>query len=149
MFRANTEHTPTRRKFLGQIAGGAAVVAVAASAASLAQAVQPENADAELIVLCAQFDDLQRRTNAVFETADDDDEQDALIAPLHGAQNDLAERICSMRATTSAGFSALAATIALAAPEMVDEEHVCDAPGGLLAMLLRDLTANSVDGGAA
>jgi hypothetical protein len=49
MSRAGSNHTPTRRKPLGHIAGGAAVVAVAAGTTGLAQAAQPDNTDAGLI----------------------------------------------------------------------------------------------------
>jgi hypothetical protein len=119
-------HTPSRRKFLVHLAGGAAAVAVVAGVSTVVQAapVTPAdciNADAELIALCAKFDVLQRQSLAVFETTDDDDEQDAALAPLWDGQNDLVDRITELRATTTAGFIALANTLALHSPEMVEE----------------------------
>jgi hypothetical protein len=145
MPRADFEHTPTRRKFLGHIAGATAIVAVTAGTAGFAQGAQPGNSDAELIALRAEFDDLQRQSIVVFETIHDDDEQDAALAPLWDGQNDLVDRITELRATTTAGFIALANTLALHSPEMVEEAAGLD--GAMLAMLLRGLSTAGAAGG--
>jgi hypothetical protein len=70
MPKAEIEHTPTRRKFLGHLAGGAAVAAVAAGVSTVAQAapvVAPndDNPDADLIALCARFDAAQREIDVL------------------------------------------------------------------------------------
>jgi hypothetical protein len=147
MPKADMEYTHPRRKFLGHIVGGAAVVAVAAGAASLAQAVQPENADAELIALCAQLDDLERHGLEMYDAYNSkvQDPPDEALAPIRDEQAEIVERITQMRATTTEGFIALANTIVLVSPELIDN------PGGfvddVLAMLLRDLSAVGAAGG--
>jgi len=144
MPKAETDNTHSRRKFLGHLAEGAAVVAVASGASSIAQPAAADladgnNRDAELIALCALHDDLQRQQDALFIEyfAKGIDVPDELLRPLHR----VTPAILEMRATTPAGFMALARTLALYAPEMIEDP--IGRPQKMLAMLLRDMTAAS------
>ncbi len=69
----------------------------------------PMHDDAELIRLCGEFMELERRINALYHgpaQIADDRERDAAIEPIHGAQVPLVAAICDMRATTVDGYRA-------------------------------------------
>jgi hypothetical protein len=150
MPKANANHIPSRRNFLGHLAGGAAVATVVASTAHIARAVPAGNPDAELISLCAEFDALELRGLALYQIYNSkvQDPPDALLWPIRDEQDELLKCIVQKRATTDAAFRALANTIVLASPELMDD-NMGGFMDGVLRMLLRDLTANSLTDGAA
>jgi hypothetical protein len=126
-----------RRRTLATLAAGTA----AALAAPIAGNAAP-NPDARLIDLCAQFDANEQLYLSYYSGGaneiTDDDERDAVVDPLQEAQRALVEQITSQRATTIAGFTAVARSLGLwdsqiGAPE--DHDTINDK---LIAMLVRD-----------
>ena len=107
--------SPTRRTLLAGVAGAAATLAV------IAPAPASENPDAELLDLLAQFDALERQIfpgDPLPETIEAEDKRDRAVAPLRARQDALLSRICTMRATTPAGWQARARSYLLWDDEM-------------------------------
>jgi hypothetical protein len=120
MPKADAKHTSSRRKFLGDLAGSAAVVAVAAGASSIAQAstVEGPHPDAELIALCAELEAAARgiyEANAADENGDPPFET---TAPFYDRIDDLAEQVMTRVPVTLDGFRALARAIYVNDPEL-------------------------------
>ncbi len=134
MREADSKHKPSRRTFLGRLTGGAAVVAVAASASTIAHAApapQPGNPDAELIALCAEFDAIEREMMAAYDlfSEDQEDELWEYLKPFHERMDGVMDRITVYRITTLAGFQAVARTALLSVPdalEFLEEPYFLD-----------------------
>ena len=144
---AGSENTPTlpvaRRRLLATAAGLAAALA---PAAALAAASSP---DAELIRLCGEFERAATPHHGPYSEGatpiEDDNERAEAIAPLSDAQDELLDRICTLRATTLAGIKARAKTLVLFVP---DKAECADEEGGyvderMIAALLRDLVGRA------
>ena len=104
-----------------------------------------DNPDRELIAVCAEFDAIERHINSHYaggsRNIEDDEERDAVIEPFQEAQDPLLERIVALRATTPAGFTARARTLALwnlDATRKIGPDHYLE--DRMLAALLRDMT---------
>jgi hypothetical protein len=140
MPKADSEHTPTRRKFLGHLAAGTAAVAVAAGASSVSQAapLTQSNPDAELIALCAQHDEIEARSNALWKAHPDiPDWLDDVFGDLYDDQHDIGRDILDLEVTTLAGAIAVAKTFAAYRSDWLDEP--CDRNHQFIAMLVRGL----------
>ena len=100
-----------RRELLGAVGFSGLAAVAAAGFARPDQSAIPAQAspDAELIALCARFDELERQINATFGTMEDEHAEDVLRVPMQEAQELLFERIMSLRATTIEGHRARAA----------------------------------------
>ncbi len=105
---------PLRRALLtrGAAAALAAGIATATGAASA-------NPDAELVGLCAEFDALERRVDALFEgvSALDFDAADAAACVIEVDQRGVLDRICTLTPTTDEGCRAVARSLAVLAPD--------------------------------
>ncbi|MDQ2801891.1 MAG: hypothetical protein M3Y41_04075, partial [Pseudomonadota bacterium] len=98
--------------------------------------------DAELVRLCAEFTELERRSRALFEgpaRIDDDNARTVAIEPIHDAQMPLVAAICELRATTTDGFRALAEAAVTWAPDLL-EPIGASMSDELIVRLLSDLT---------
>jgi hypothetical protein len=135
----------TRRGLLAVLAGAAATSTIVAPKASSAV----ESPDAELIDLLAQFDALEREIypdGPLPQTIEAEDERDLAVAPLRARQDALLGRICSMRATTPAGWQARARSYLLWDNEMPQAIAAGDDPTAydedrMITALIRDMTA--------
>jgi hypothetical protein len=103
MPKADNEHTSSRRTFLGHLAGGAAVVAVAAGVSTGLQAVPvvapgDGNPDAELIAFCAEHDVLECRARSLYEFYYEvgEDPPDELLLPIRDEQDPILDRILDL-----------------------------------------------------
>ncbi len=107
-----------RRAFL---AGGVAATASAAVMASIESATGAPSvsSDAELIALCADFDALERRIDALFEgvSALEFDAADAAACVIEVDQRQVLDRICALTPATDEGCRAVARSLALLAPD--------------------------------
>jgi hypothetical protein len=107
---------------------------------AVAAAQQP---DAELIRLCGQFVALEHRMEGFFiggaTPIVDDDERDVARAPLEEEQEELAARMCAMRATTLAGLVARANALVIWAPDLAEGAEGDHLDKQMLAALLRDM----------
>ena len=107
-----------RRAFL---AGGVAATASAAVMASVESATGAPSvsSDAELIGLCAEFDALERRIDALFEgvSALEFDAADAAASVIEVDQRRVLDRICALTPATDEGCRAVARSLALLAPD--------------------------------
>lgn len=119
----STTPAPSRRSLLA--AGPLAAIAAAMPSITLGQ-VQGEQ---ELIALCAEFDALERKS---IESGCD----------VAGEQAALAERIIATPPQTLEGFRALARSIVLWAPDMLDNSagELGGLHGDLNSAMLRALT---------
>lgn len=111
---ASAPAKPSRR---GVLASAAGLLAFGGTTAAV-QAAPGAHPDAELIALCAAFDDLERRYRASFDRdssayVEDDDERDRVNDLIREAQDPLEERICAIRATTLDGWRARVRSILL------------------------------------
>jgi len=131
-----------RRRTLASLAAGTA----AALAAPLAAMASP-NPDARLIDLCRQFDENERHYLSIYpggaNAISDDDERDAIADPLQEAQRIMVEEITNHRATTLAGFTAVARSLGLWDSQIGAPEHHDTINDKLVAMLVRDARAMS------
>lgn len=117
------------------------VAATAATAAASVGMAQAAAADAELIALCAQFDENERRYIALYAddlAIEDEAARDAIAEPIQAEQRDLAERITSYRITTLAGFAAVARSLGLWDSTIGEPEDHGGINEMLTAMLVRD-----------
>ncbi len=107
-----------RRAFL---AGGVAATVSAAVMASVESATGAPSVgpDAELIGLCADFDALERRIDALFEgvSALEFDAADAAACVIEVDQRQVLDRICALTPATDEGCRAVARSLALLAPD--------------------------------
>jgi hypothetical protein len=139
-----TAETPstTRRTLLAGLAGAAATLAV------IAPAPASENPDAVLLDLLAQFDALERQIfpgDPLPETIEAEDERDRAMAPLHARQQALLAQICSIRATTPAGWQARARSYLLWDNEMpkaiaAGDDSTAYYDDRMITALIRDMT---------
>jgi hypothetical protein len=120
-------------------------VAITAGTATIAEAsptMPPDssNPDAELIAACAEFDVLERRFHAA-HCMGGPAQLDSFY--LHEERAAALDHITSMRATTGAGFAALASTLRLFAEDLVEKTADDYWDDRLIGMLLRDMTATT------
>ena len=115
-FNADMSTNRLRRALL--TGSAAAVAAMATGAVALAGAA-PAGSDAELIALCADFDALERRIDALFEgvSALDFDAADAAACVIEVDQRRVLDRICALTPVTDNGCRALARSLTLLAPD--------------------------------
>lgn len=115
----NPHSTPTSRRSL--IAAAPAAVLLAGAAAAPAAA----NPDAELIGLCADFDVLERRIDALFDdvSAHTFEAADAAACVIEVDQHRLLNRICALTPSTDEGCKTVARSLALLAPDYADPAH--------------------------
>jgi hypothetical protein len=133
---------PTRRTILARLPAAALASSAVLSTAALAV---DRDADAELIRLCAEHDQLERQRLAIFETGpktmEGDRERDKAIEPITDKQEALLARFHPIQATTFAGIVARARTLILWDPEILDVDEGCCPDEILIAGLLRDILA--------
>jgi hypothetical protein len=131
-----------RRRTLASLAAGTA----AALAAPLAAMASP-NPDARLIDLCRQFDENERHYLSIYpggaNAIDDDDQRDRVADPLQQAQRIMVDEITSHRATTLAGFAAVARSLGLWDSQIGEPDDQDGINDKLIAMLVRDARAVS------
>jgi len=126
-----------RRKTLASLAAGTA----AAMMAPITAMASP-NPDARLIDLCRQFDENERHCLSMLpggaNAVDDDQERDRIAGPLREAQQIMAQEITSQRATTLAGFAAVARSLGLRDLQIGEPDDHDGINDKLIAMLVRD-----------
>lgn len=110
---SRTERPPSRRRLLASTAAALATGAAIATAAHAAPVASPGGAggDAELIALCAEFDDCERQLEALYNVHLEDDPPEEL--PLMDREAELARRIRGMRVNSADGILAIARSIAV------------------------------------
>lgn len=100
--------------------------------------------DAELLTLCQRFDGLQRQIMDLFDDEDsmDDEVRERIIAGIDRQQAPILERMMAIKATTPAGITARVRTLAMWAPDAMENDGPdCMWNERMLAALLRDLMA--------
>ncbi len=114
MSKAVDTSTTSRRRLLA-----AAPPAVLALSSTAFAAPIASNPDAELIGLCADFDALERRIDALFEGASalEFDAADATACVIEVDQRQVLDRICALTPATDEGCRAVARSLALLAPD--------------------------------
>lgn len=139
MPKAKTNNTLPRRTFIERVAGGALLAGIAPAAPAATMA------DAGLLTLCGEFDNLERAIQAsLFAGAGqiaNAAEGDRFRLPLHDRQDAILGDICSLRATTREGLRARARTYTLWWPEALNVSDASFWDERMLAALLRDLLA--------
>lgn len=136
---------PLRRAVL---AGGAAVLALAARAAA-APSAPPADSDAGLITLCAGLDALQWRLHQLFDetwgvmTDAELGAADAAAYQIDLEQRRLLDRVCTLTPTTLGGCAALARSVALMRPDLVRAGPHSDPDVRLVAVLVRGLAGRA------
>lgn len=95
----------------------------------------PPEPDAELLIVCAEFDASEHRRNAMF---DDDTLTDEANAAIREEQAPLVDRLCELRAATIEGMRARARSLVLY-DDAVLERHTVYTNDRLVAAVLRDL----------
>jgi len=101
----------------------------------LAPVAAAPDPDADLLAVCAEFDAVEHRRNAMF---DDDTLTDEANAAIREEQEPLVDRLCEMRATTIKGMQARARSLVLY-DDAVMERHTVYTNDRLVAAVLRDL----------
>jgi hypothetical protein len=106
---------------------------------------QPAHPDAELISVCAKFDELERAYVAagdgdIFDGTSEARRRDSKRRGIVKTQGPLVKRMHALRATTAEGHAARARCIALWAPDLV-EEGSGDFGAVLISAMLRDAIA--------
>jgi len=112
---AQTIPNPSRRAMLAGATAALAAGAAIASAAHGAPTAPPAAAadDAELIALCAAFDDCDRQIDTVYATEPDDELAESAAGLIIQRQAALAERIMGSRVHTPEGIVAIARSLAV------------------------------------
>ncbi len=95
----------------------------------------PPDPDAELLAVCAEFDAMEHRRNAMF---DDDTLTDEANAAIREEQAPLVDRLCEMQAITIEGMRARARSLVLY-DDAVMERHSVYTNDRIVAAVLRDL----------
>lgn len=116
MSKATNTHTTSRRRLL------AAVPVLVLPGAALAASAAP-NADAELIALCADFNLLEQRIDALFDSSVSTlsfEAADATAGVIEVDQHRLLDRICMTVPATDAGCLAVVRSLALLSPDYAD-----------------------------
>ncbi|MGI4797488.1 MAG: hypothetical protein ACRYG8_26265 [Janthinobacterium lividum] len=91
--------------------------------------------DAELLAVCAEFDAVEHRRNAMF---DDDTLTDEANAAIREEQAPLVDRLCELQAVTIEGMRARARSLVLY-DDAVLERHTVYTNDRIVAAVLRDL----------
>ena len=102
------------------LAGGGAAVAALSLRAAFPPSLPPTSPDAELIGLCAAFDALERRIDALFDgslSASTFEAADAAACVIEVEQRQVLDRICALTPATDDGCKAVARSLALLAPD--------------------------------
>ena len=139
----------TRRDFFAFTAGAVVaktVLPIAARAEGMVMTTNTSSPDAELIAVCAEFDACEQQTCIIHGTGPDcvvdDNEANAVSAPIFARMHVLLDRMDELRATTPAGIQARAHSLALHGG---DFGYSFDYPdtmvGRLLVYLMRDSAA--------
>ncbi len=117
MSKAVDTPTTSRRRLLA-----AATPAVLALSGAAVAAPTAHNPDAELIGLCADFDALERKIDALFEgvSALEFDVADAAACVIEVDQRRLLDSICALTPATDEGCKAVARSLALLSPDYGD-----------------------------
>jgi len=112
----------TNRLRRALLTGSAAAVAAIATGVAVSAGAASASPDAELVGLCAEFDALELRIDALFEGASalDFDAADAAACVIEVDQRRLLDRICALTPATDEGCCALARSLALLAPDYGD-----------------------------
>jgi hypothetical protein len=100
--------------------------------------------DAELIALCATFDDLSRQFDGLHvgpNRIEDDEIRDVALDPIERQQKPLIDAICIRRAVTPDGISAKARSLIVWAPDWLQPNPFWDER--LIASILADLTGSA------
>lgn len=127
------------------LAGGAAITALAAGLTPAADA-SSTNSDVALIGLCADLDAAERKISALFQFEPTDLADpilliaDAAAYRIDQDQRRILDRICTLTPATLDGYSALARSLALLCPGLVDTAPHADMEARLTSTLLRGLT---------
>lgn len=141
--------TATRRTlFAGASAAILGSGITAGAAASVADLV-PSNPDAELLLLCAQFDRLERQLQDACNAATTGEEEDAadlISANLRKEQAPILDQICATRAVSLEGLGAMAASLVLWDGDLFVE---CDEPNACTNERLKLALMRSVLAGRA
>ena len=133
----------TRRDFFAFTAGAV----VAKTVLPLAARAEPvQHLDAELIAVCCEFDACERQTAIIHGTGPDcvvdDDEANAVSAPIFARMHVLLDRMDELRATTPAGIQARAHCLAQHCGSLqYSFDYEDTIPGRLLGYLMRDSAA--------
>lgn len=131
-----------RRSTLASLAAGTAAALVSPLTAKAAQGLSTPGADAKLIDLCRQFDENERHCLAMLpggaNAIEDDRERDRIAAPLRQAQRIMVDEITSQRATSLAGFAAVARSLGLWDLQIGEPDDHDGINDKLVAMLVRD-----------
>jgi hypothetical protein len=120
------------------LAGFAAGTAAGMMAPIVAKAGNP---DAELIDLCARFDANERAYRAHYETdipIEGEAAREAVTDAIHDEQAALVDRMIGYRVTSLAGLQAVARSLALWDPRLLDPDGGEYLGDKLTAMLVRD-----------
>lgn len=119
---ASSGATSTNRPRRALLTGNAAAVAAMATGVAVSAGAVPANPDAELIALCAEFDALEWRIDALFEgvSALAFEAADAAACVVEVDQRRLLDRICVVVPATDAGCLAVARSLALLSPDYAD-----------------------------
>jgi len=118
MSKAVDTSTTSRRRLLAAAPPAVLALSGAAVAASAAH-----NPDAELIALCVEFDVLERRIDALFDSlvsALTFEAADAAACVVEVDQHRLLNRICALTPSTDEGCKAVARSLALLSPDHAD-----------------------------
>ena len=104
------------------VLAGSAAVAALSSGVAFPPSPPPPNPDVELIGLCAAFDVLERRIDALFDgvSALDFEAADAAACVIEVGQRRVLDRICALSPSTDEGCCALARSLALLSPDYAD-----------------------------
>lgn len=95
----------------------------------------PPKPDAALLAVCAEFDAVEHRRNAMF---DDDTLTDEANASIREEQAPLVDRLCELQAVTIEGMRARARSLVLY-DDAVMERHTVYTNNRIVAAVLRDL----------
>ena len=143
-----TDSTPAPTVSRRSLAGSAAVLLGMAGSVQAADINAAASSDAELIALCAAFDQLTAEYNATdFAALPKTVEGEFALAEqarISDLQDDLLGPICALRATTLTGFLTLARTLTLWDSECAKpDEAYCYVNERLAALLLRSMTGRA------
>jgi hypothetical protein len=123
---------------------GIGLTAIAAGLAVPALAdTKSDDADAELIRLCATFDRLEQARLDLLDQIKDDDEREIAMAPFHAQQEKIVPLIWATPARTMDGVRAKVRSWVLWAPELLEEDDEGDWMDKWRIMILRDLLEGS------
>lgn len=134
------------RRAVLSAAGGALLTGVAASEALCMPQISQTSPDFELITLCAEFNMLQRKWFANFQTGESFEAEFARSAPneaIELQQAVLLDQIFQIRAVTMEGVLARAQMALLYNPDLLNERRLTGWNDMMAAALIRDLAGET------